>query len=195
MANGEWFYAHGNEQQGPVAPQAFQDMVRGGQIKPTTLVWRQGMPNWAPAGQVPELSPLLPAQPEAEESGQPQAYAPPPYFPPGAQYSVPGGRPQYPQPQQFGYGPGPLLYPQNVPNYLVPAILTTVFCCLPFGIVSIVYAAQVNSKLAAGDVAGAMDSSQKAKTWAMWSFGVTVVGFVAYIGFFLLLTLAGAAGR
>ena len=38
----------------------------------------------------------------------------------------------------------------DVPNYLVPAILTTVFCCLPFGIVSIVYAAQVNGKVARG---------------------------------------------
>lgn len=37
-----------------------------------------------------------------------------------------------------------------MPTYLAPAILTTIFCCLPFGIVSIVYAAQVNGKLAAG---------------------------------------------
>lgn len=54
-----------------------------------------------------------------------------------------------------------------VPNYLAPAILATLFCCLPFGIVSIVYAAQVNGQLAAGDGAGAMRSSNNAKTW-MW---------------------------
>ena len=57
----------------------------------------------------------------------------------------------------------------DVPNYLVPAILTTVFCCLPFGIVAIVYAAQVNSKLAAGDRAGAMAASKSAKTWTFAS--------------------------
>ena len=34
--------------------------------------------------------------------------------------------------------------PPYVPNHLVWAILVTIFCCLPFGIVSIVYAAQVN---------------------------------------------------
>ncbi|WP_257999941.1 CD225/dispanin family protein [Fischerella thermalis] len=28
---------------------------------------------------------------------------------------------------------------RNVPTYLPQAILTTVFCCLPFGIVAIVY--------------------------------------------------------
>jgi len=55
MANGEWYYARGNQQQGPVALQAIQDMVRSGQLQPTDLVWRQGMPNWLAASQVPEL--------------------------------------------------------------------------------------------------------------------------------------------
>ncbi len=52
--------------------------------------------------------------------------------------------------------PPPSAAPVNIPNYLVFAILTTVFCCLPAGVVSIVYAAQVNSKVAMGDIAGAM---------------------------------------
>ncbi len=56
-----------------------------------------------------------------------------------------------------------------VPNNLVWAILSTLFCCLPLGIVSIVFAAQVNGKLAAGDVQGAQEASDKAKKWAMWS--------------------------
>ena len=63
-------------------------------------------------------------------------------------------------------------YPQQAPNYLVQAILVTIFCCLPFGIVSVVFAAQVNGKLAAGDYAGAVDSSNKAKTFAWISFGL-----------------------
>jgi len=57
-------------------------------------------------------------------------------------------------------------FPTEVPNYLVQAILVTIFCCVPFGIVSIVYAAQVNGKVAAGDYAGAIATSNKAKTWA-----------------------------
>ena len=52
------------------------------------------------------------------------------------------------------------------PNYLVWAILSTIFCCLPFGIASIVFAAQVNGKYALGDVAGAQDSSAKARRFA-----------------------------
>jgi hypothetical protein len=60
----------------------------------------------------------------------------------------------------------------NVPNYLVFAILTTVLCCLPAGIPAIVYAAQVNGKLQAGDIAGAQLASKNAKMWCMISAGV-----------------------
>ena len=52
---------------------------------------------------------------------------------------------------------------QYVPNHLVWAILSTLFCCLPLGIVSIVFAAQVNGKLAVGDMAGAQEASDKKK--------------------------------
>ena len=80
--------------------------------------------------------------------------------------------------------------PEHIPTYLVPTILVTVFCCLPFGIVSIVYAAQVNSKLDAGDVAGAMQASNNAKTWMWVSFGVGLfvgVGYAALALFGLAL--------
>jgi interferon-induced transmembrane protein/zinc ribbon protein len=60
----------------------------------------------------------------------------------------------------------------TVPNYLVFAILATVFCCLPTGIAAIVYAAQVNGKLQAGDLAGAQASSKNAKMWCWISAGV-----------------------
>ena len=74
---------------------------------------------------------------------------------------------------------------QAVPNYLLQAILTTIFCCLPFGIVSIVYAAQVNSKLAAGDLDGAMTASRNARQWAWISFGVGIaLGIAAILGQF-----------
>lgn len=61
---------------------------------------------------------------------------------------------------------------------LVWGILTTLFCCLPLGIVSIVFAAQVNGKWAAGDQAGARDSASKAKKFAVWA---AVLGVVLYV--------------
>ena len=60
----------------------------------------------------------------------------------------------------------------NVPNNLVGAILVTFFCCQPFGIVSIVYAAKVNGLLAAGNVQGAIEAAKMSKTWMWVGFGV-----------------------
>lgn len=71
---------------------------------------------------------------------------------------------------------GALLPPgTTVENYLVFAILTTVLCCLPAGIPAIVYAAQVNSKLQAGDLAGAQLASKNAKMWCLIAAGLGIV--------------------
>lgn len=77
---------------------------------------------------------------------------------------------------------------QYVPNHLVWAILSTLFCCLPLGIVSIVFAAQVNGKLAVGDMAGAQEASDKAKKWAMWSAIAGVSLVVLYIIFIFAMS-------
>ena len=79
-----------------------------------------------------------------------------------------------------------------IPNNLVWAILSTLLCCLPLGIVSIVYAAQVNGKLAAGDVAGAQESADKAKKWAMWSAIAWLILVVLYVLFFVVMGGIGA---
>ena len=77
---------------------------------------------------------------------------------------------------------------RNVENHLTKAILVTLFCCLPFGIVSIVNASSVYGKIQAGDIDGAMESSKKADQWANW-------GIFAGLGFgiiyFLIIVAAG----
>ena len=77
---------------------------------------------------------------------------------------------------------GVLLPPPGttVQNYLVFAILTTVFCCLPAGIPAIVYAAQVNGKMQAGDYAGAQMASKNAKMWCLISLGLGLGVMVLY---------------
>jgi len=75
--------------------------------------------------------------------------------------------------QSFGETP-------KLQNYLVPSILVTLCCCLPAGIVGIVYAAQVNTKLAAGDVAGAQESARLARIWTWVGFGCGVVVAIFY---------------
>jgi len=72
----------------------------------------------------------------------------------------------------------------QLPNYLVPAILCTIFCCLPFGIAAIVFAAQVNAKTQSGDLAGAMESSRKAKMWCWLSFWFGLVWTILSLGVF-----------
>lgn len=82
-------------------------------------------------------------------------------------------------------GPGlpqPLpLPPGGVPDYLVHSILVTLFCCLPLGIAAIVFAAQVNGKVQMGDVAGALESSRKARILVGWSFGLGLVATLLYL--------------
>jgi uncharacterized membrane protein YvbJ len=79
----------------------------------------------------------------------------------------------------------------NVPNYLVFAILATVLCCLPAGIPAIVYAAQVNGKLQAGDLTGAQSASNNAKMWCWISFGLGLCVVVIYG----VIVAAGIMGR
>lgn len=97
-------------------------------------------------------------------------------------------QPQAPQPYPGQpYGP-----PQQIPNYLPQAIILTVVgvCCwiLPTaaGIPAIVFAAQVNTKLAAGDVPGALHSSRLARIWCWVSFGLVVTIGLLQVSLFAL---------
>ena len=86
------------------------------------------------------------------------------------QYEAPQPQPSKPQPT----GPRPK-------NYLVLAILSTILCCLPFGIVSIVYAAKVDNYWNAGDYLGAEAASRKAKGWMLAAVITCLAITVLYI--------------
>ena len=83
--------------------------------------------------------------------------------------------PNYSQPQ-----PQPELPPSN---NLVWAILTTVLCCLPFGIVAIYYACKVDGFWFAGYKDEARRYADKAKTWSIVSAIIGVVIVTVYIIF------------
>jgi hypothetical protein len=84
---------------------------------------------------------------------------------------------------------------QSIPNYLAQSILVTLFCCLPLGIPAIVFSAQVNGKVQAGDFQGAMECSRKAMMWGWWSFGVGLGVVILYIIGALLSVAAQSAGH
>jgi len=81
---------------------------------------------------------------------------------------------------------------EYVPNHLVWAILTTLFCCLPLGIVSIVFAAQVDGRRAAGDLQGAWKASEQAKLWALLSAAALPLLLIVWIVFVGGLGMLGA---
>lgn len=91
--------------------------------------------------------------------------------------------PVFTQPVPMAQTPGVQAPGVYVPNYLVFAILATVLCCLPAGIPAIIYAAQVNGKLQAGDVAGAQAASRNAKMWCWISLGAGLAVGLIYAVF------------
>jgi hypothetical protein len=95
-------------------------------------------------------------------------------------------QPLAPPPPQ-AYVQSPMQGPA-VESYLVPSILVTVLCCLPFGIPAIIYAAQVQDKLQRGDIAGAQQSSKNAKTWCIVAVVAPLVGVVLYV---ILMAVVG----
>ena len=106
-----------------------------------------------------------------EPPGPPSGGYPPP---------PPGGYPP-PPPQGGGYPPPPG-YGTQPSNNLVWAILVTVFCCLPFGIVSIVKATQVSGLWAQGQYGQAQAAANDAKKWAVWgAIAGVILGIIVVI--------------
>ena len=86
----------------------------------------------------------------------------------------------------------PQVNPQASPAYkpsnnMVWAVLTTIFCCLPFGIPAIVFAARVDSLWFSGRHQEAYNAARVSRNWALISAIVAIVGWILYIAFFAAL--------
>lgn len=152
-----------NEQKGPV--DGSQLAAYG--VNANTMVWTQGMAQWAPASTVSELVPYM----------QPASSVPPVTTP----------QPAYVQPAVGNTQPS-LAKPGN--NMLM-AILTTLFCCLPLGIVGIMYASKVDSLYSSGDYNGAVEASKNAKKWCL--IGI-VGGFIVSVIYLIVVGVTSFAG-
>ncbi len=80
---------------------------------------------------------------------------------------------------------------QKPDNYLIWAILSTLLCCLPLGVVSIINASKVDSEWNAGRYDEAVAAAANAKKWAMFSAGA---GVIAYAIMFILTIIAALVG-
>jgi hypothetical protein len=154
-----WFYAKNGSQQGPLSTDEIKSRIAMGEIGPNDLAWREGMSDWMPVGQISELKVAPAASPSMEAT---------PAFPsassPASPYQAPASAPS------MQVAPG-----QVIPSYLWQSIVVTLFCCLPAGIASIVYAAKVEGLKASGNFAAAKEASDNAKKWAIISL---VLGLV-----------------
>lgn len=89
----------------------------------------------------------------------------------------------------------------SIPNYMVQSILllvASILCCwttlaFPFSIVAVVFASQVNGKVAAGDIAGAKAASGNAKLWCWITFGIFAVVALIELIFVALYGIAALA--
>ncbi len=164
----KYFYSEGTIKHGPYTLSELQE--KG--ITADTLIWYDGLDEWTPAGELEELSELLastpPPVPEATTPDIPTPQAAP------KRERIPEEEKARPRPK----------------NWLVESILATVFCCMPFGIAGIVYAAKVDSLYNRGDYRGADFASADAKKWTMVSFWLGIVVIVIY---FFIGVLGGMA--
>ena len=77
-------------------------------------------------------------------------------------------------------------------SYLLFAILTTLFCCLPFGIVAIVKAASVSSKYQSGDYEGAVQASNDAKKWCKIAVICCLIPLALTLVGYAIMAIVGA---
>lgn len=171
----QYFLVINGEKSGPFTI----DQLATQQLTPQTLVWTEGMSDWAPAQQFAELSSLFaPQAPSAPTPEAPQPTATP-------QAPAYNAAPAYgnPQPQ----APNTQVAP---PNYLVWSILATLFCCIPGGVIAIVYSTQVSSRFQQGDYAGALASSRNARKWVMIS---AITALSIWVIYFIIIAITGAS--
>ncbi|MEA5128830.1 MAG: CD225/dispanin family protein [Proteiniphilum sp.] len=91
----------------------------------------------------------------------------------------------------------PPLPPQNTQEYDIPplkprnwlwqSILATLFCCIPFGVVGIIYAAKVDSLYFNGKYEESERMSRKARMWTLASVGAALL----YVIFWIILFATG----
>ena len=198
--NSYYYLDAANQQQGPLDG----NLLPSKGVTAQTLVWAQGMAEWTAAGQVAELQPLFqaaqPAQPQFQQPAQPQYQQyqqpaqPQVQQPEQPQYQQNYGQAQYQQHYAQAQQPGAQGFQPKPDNYLVWAILTTICCCWPLGIVAIVYAAKVNNLYMTGQYQAAQEASANAKKWSI----ITAIGgpvvVLLYVIFYVIMGAAIVSG-
>jgi hypothetical protein len=76
----------------------------------------------------------------------------------------------------------------QVPDYFVPAIISTLCCCLPAGIASIVYSSKARSNRDMGNIPAALEAAKQARMWLI----IAVVAGLAVGAIYFVIMMAGS---
>lgn len=76
--------------------------------------------------------------------------------------------------------------PVNVPDYLIPSVLATLFCCQLFGIIAIVYSAMASGEKSTGNYQKAMSHANNAKTFLIVAVVCGGLTWLCMISFMIL---------
>lgn len=79
-------------------------------------------------------------------------------------------------------------------NHLALAIITTICCCLPFGIVGIVKASKVNSLYLSKQYAAAQQAADEAKKWSIIGIVIGLIWEVIVFAMYGAAFIAGLSG-
>lgn len=162
----QYWINHNGVQSGPVDLDAMKEMG----LTSAAYVWHEGLADWVKITQLPELQGVYEMVQEPATMGQP--YQP--------QQPVQPQQPTLPQGEQQ-----PAQSEPCPPTNLVWAIISTVLCCIPTGIVAIIYALKVTNKYREGDIEGAKRASE---VGAWWCIATIILGIVCQ-PFMSLLTM------
>ncbi|MCM3886233.1 CD225/dispanin family protein [Frankia sp. R82] len=79
-----------------------------------------------------------------------------------------------------------------VRTYLWQSLVATLLCCLPTGVIALVYASITQNRLQAGDVPGARQASARARRWCVISMIAFVAVLLTYVvAVVILVAVAG----
>jgi hypothetical protein len=81
--------------------------------------------------------------------------------------------------------------PPRIDTWLWQSIVATLLCCLPVGVVAIVFSAQSQSAMNVGNYAEAQAKANTAKTLTLVAVGVGLVGVVGWLFFVFVVGAAG----
>jgi hypothetical protein len=132
-----WFYAKNGSQQGPLSTEDMKSRIAMGEIGPDDLAWCEGMSDWMPIGQIPQLK----IEPPVREEAPPPVGAAPPFSSAPSPYQAPASPAGSPTPAQ--------MIPGRTPSQglaiasMICGILAFIGCCVwylsgPLALVAVV---------------------------------------------------------